>query len=237
MNELCFATGNLWRLIGKKDIFEIISQLNIDGIELTLGKNFNERVLTETNQEICKKYSQNSIHSPFGYSLKYISEKEVFDGLKILQEYSKLTNSKYVIVHPVQTFPKDYFQKASLDFLTENLNPKKGKDRPRLGFEVALNNDPSIGLCLDVSHAYDWSVNETEYIVSKWKHKIKQVHFSNNRYHKDHLSFEKVGKSFIKSIEPLKDLNVPIVLEEDMEFSTVKEIKEELERVRKILGF
>jgi hypothetical protein len=237
MRGLCFATGNLWRLIGKKDIFQIISSLDVDGIELSLGKDFNERVLTESNQVIFKNYSLNSIHSPFRFTLKYVSENEIFDGLSILQDYSKRINSKHIVIHPTQVLPKDFFQKSSLSFLTENLNPQKGIDRPRLGYEVALNENTSMGLCLDVSHAYDYGVNETEYIVKKWKHKIKQVHFSNNRYHNDHFNFKKVGKSFLKSIEPLRELNVPIVLEEDMKFTTVKEIKDELKRVKNILGY
>jgi hypothetical protein len=237
MRALCFATGNLRQLIGKEDIFKIISSLDIDGIELTLGKDFNERKLIESEEEIFRNYKNNSIHSPFQFSLKYCSEEEMFNGLEILKNYSKRIKSTQIITHSVQLFPKNFNEQSGLNFLTENLNPKKGKDRPRLGFEVALNNNPDLGLCLDASHAYDWSINETEYIVSKWKHRISQVHFSNNRYHKDHLTFEKVSRSFLKSIEPLRELNVPIVIEEDMPYSKVNDIKEELKRVRNILGF
>ena len=237
MRALCFATGNLRQLIGKTDIFKIISSLDVDGIELTLGKDFNERKLQESDESVFKNYKHNSIHSPFRFSLKYCSIEEMFQGLEILKDYSKRINSTHIIAHPVQIFPEDFDKNSSLNFLTENLNPKKGKDRPRLGYEVALKNNPGLGLCLDVSHAYDWSINETDYVVSNWKHRIKQVHFSNNRYHKDHLVFEKVSRSFLKSIEPLRELNVPIVIEEDMPYSKVNDIKDELKRVKNVLGF
>ena len=56
MQSLCFATGNLRRLIGKKDIYEIISKLDIDGIELSLGSDFVKRTPTESNQNIFRNY-------------------------------------------------------------------------------------------------------------------------------------------------------------------------------------
>ncbi len=237
MRALCFATGNLRQLIKKQDIFQIISSLDVDGVELTLGKDFNERKLNDSQFDILKSFKFNGIHSPFLFSLKYMSEQEMIDGLNILKDYSKKIRSSHIITHPVQIFPKDFIKISSLNFLTENLNPKKGKNRPRLGFELALRDNSDLGLCLDVSHAYDWSTRETEYIVGKWKSRIKQVHFSNNRYHRDHFPFKKVGRSFLSSIEPILELDVPIVIEEDMPFSKVSEIKDELKRVRNILGF
>jgi hypothetical protein len=237
MRALCFATGNLYRAIGKENIFKTISQLNVDGIELTLGADFVQRLPSESDERFFKNYSLNSIHSPRNFSLEFVSQKEMIVGLDILEDYSKRLQSKSIILHPTQILPKNFLKYSQLNFLTENLNPMNGMNRPRLGYETALNENPSFGLCIDVSHAYDYGINEVEYIVKKWKHKIKQVHFSNNRYHKDHLSFKKVGKSFLKSIEPLRELTVPIVLEEDMKFTKVNEIKEELKRVRNILGF
>lgn len=237
MRAFCFATGNLWRLIGKKDIVSLISSLNIDGVEWSFGKNFDERLLIEKDINLLKQFDFNSVHSPFLFSKKYFSKTELTNGLKLMENYSQLLHSKNVVIHPVQVFPENFFDTSKLTFLSENLNPKKGKKRSKNGFEIVLNKFPEWGLCLDVSHAYDWSVEETERIVKKWKHRIKQIHFSNNRYHKDHLPFTKVSKDFLKSIEPLRELNVPFILEEDMPFSSLNEIKQEVKRARVILGF
>jgi hypothetical protein len=40
----------------------------------------------------------------------------------------------------------------------------------------------------------------------------------------------------VSTYEPLKDLNVPIVIEEDMRYTKVNDIKKEIKRVREILS-
>jgi endonuclease IV len=209
MVELCFATGCLWRLIGKKDIFEMLSKLNIDGVELTYGKYYGERKIFEKDFKILKKFGFVSMHSPFKLSLDLMSRKEFDSTIKNIYKDYKKSNSQHIVFHPTIVLPKNL---PKMSYVTENLNPKKGKNRPKLGFEKVLKQRKDWGLCLDASHAFDWGVNETDRIVKKWKKRIKSVHFSNNRYHKDHLSFEKVSKDFLKSIEPLKELNVPIII-------------------------
>jgi hypothetical protein len=233
MNKICFATGSLWRLIGKKDIIEMISELDIDGVEYTFGKYYNERIPNEKDFDILKNYKYNSVHAPFRLSLDWVSKDEFNKIIGLVANDYKKMNAKNIVSHPTQVLPKKL---PKIDFVTENLNPKQGKDRPRDGFEKVLNKNSDWGLCLDASHAYDWGIEETERIVKKWKKRIKQVHFSNNRYHKDHLTFEKVSKDFLKSIDPLKDLNVPIVIEEDMYYTKVNDIKKEIKRVREILS-
>ncbi len=234
MRALCFATGNLWRLIGKKDIFEIISSLDIDGVEYTYGKHYEERKPSEKDLGTLRSYKYVSIHSPFRLSLD-LMPKENFNSIinLIALDYKKM-NAQHIVFHPNSVLPTNL---PKMSFVTENLNPKKGKNRPRDGFEKMLEEKTDWGLCLDASHAYDWGAEETERIVKKWKHRIKAVHFSNNRYHKDHSPCLKVSRAFLKSIEPLQDLSVPFVIEEDMPFSSVEEIREEINRVRNILGF
>jgi len=234
--QLCFATGNLRQSIGKIDLVQTLSKLDIDGIEWTFGKEFGERPITDKDADFLRTFDFVSIHSPFRFSSYYLSAVELEKGKKTLEESSKLVRSKQVVIHPSQIFPSNFFANCSFQVITENLNPKKGKVRPRLGFEKTLKANSNWGLCLDVCHAFDWSEEETARIVSKWKHRIKQVHFSNNRYHKDHLPFEKVSRAFLKSIEPVLGLNVPFVIEEDMPYTSIKQIKEEIARVRKILS-
>jgi endonuclease IV len=222
--------------MNKFDVIDVISKLDIDGIEYTYGKYYNERIPLKKDFDVLKNYSYVSIHSPFKLSLDLMDKKEFFSTFKKIEKDYKKMNAKNIVVHPTQN---DFFPKklnSKMNFVTENLNPKKGKNRPKLGFEKILNKNKNWGLCLDVSHAYGWGIEETERIVKKWKKRIKEVHFSNNRYHIDHLSFEKVSRDFLKSIEPLKELDVPIIIEEDMRYSKISEIKKEVERVRKIIS-
>ena len=233
MRTLCFATGNIWRIMEKIDLLDFISNLDIDGVEYTYGRFYDERKPNQVDFDFFKKYKYVSMHAPFRLSLDKM-EKESFDSIlnQIESDYKKM-NAKHIVFHPGIVLPKEM---PKLDYITENLNPKKGKNRSRDGFEKILNKNNAWDLCLDASHAYDWGIEETERIVKKWKHRIKQVHFSNNRYHKDHKPFEKVSKGFLKSIEPLKELNVPFIIEEDMHYKKINDVKKEIKRVRDILS-
>ncbi|MFA5763835.1 MAG: hypothetical protein WC915_03400 [archaeon] len=233
MSSLCFATGNLWRFWNKIDVIDLISQLDIDGVEYTYGKFYDERIPTEKEFDILKNYKCNSVHSPFKLSIDLVSENEFNQTMNLIVSDYKKMNAKQIVVHPQNILPSKL---PKLNFITENMTPKKDIVDRRFSFEKILEKNDDFGLCLDASHAYFWGAQETEMIVKKWKKRIKQVHFSNNRYNKDHLTFEKVGKDFLKSIEPLKDLNVPIVIEEDMPYTKVNDIKKEIKRVREILS-
>jgi len=233
MKMLCFATGCLWRLVGKIDIMDFISKLDIDGVEYTYGRAYTERVPSENDFDILKKYKYVSIHTPFKLSLDKMLIDEFNSTLNsIFQDYKKM-GAQHTVFHPGLVLPTAL---PKMNYITENLNPKKEADRPKLAFEKVLNQKNDWGLCLDASHAFDWGIEETERIVKKWKHRIKEVHFSNNRYHKDHLSFQKVSNGFLKSIEPLIELNVPFVIEEDTHFTNVNGWNKEIKRVRDILS-
>ncbi|MFA5931680.1 MAG: hypothetical protein WC821_05215 [archaeon] len=235
MQPLCFASGNLYQLNGKKDVWGMIANLNVDGVEVSYGKTLEERALYEKDFEILNNYDFVSMHSPFKLIFGAKSESEIEKNItKMYVDYKK-ANAKEIVIHPTENLSKRLIDKFDINWVTENLNPKKYQDRPRDGFEIVLNENPSFNMCLDVSHAYDWGASETQRVVSKWKHRIKQIHFSNNRYHKDHLMFKKVSKDFLKSIDPIRELNVPIIIEEDMGTPNLQEIKEEIKRIRKIL--
>jgi len=238
MRALCFATGNLYRFFGKFALTDLFSSLVIQGVEWTYGKNFGERPLTEKDVNFLRTLDYVSLHAPFRFGSEYYSNDEISSGLKSLSlDYSKI-KAKCIVVHPNRTVPRDFFKKSNMLIVTENLNPRRNDSgRKRLGFEKVLNLNPDDGLCLDVSHAYLWSENETGRIVKKWKHRIKQVHFSNTFRGADHLSFKKISARFLKSIEPLRELEVPIIIEEDMNSCSLTSIKSEIKLIKKILSF
>jgi endonuclease IV len=234
MRSLCLSTGNFSRAHGKKAI-SIINSLDVDGIELMCHHFSLCGRPSEKGWGIIKGYDRISFHAPRNFSLLDSSNDEFNDILLEIKADYKKVGASAVVTHPTNKLPK--ILSSKMNFLTENLNPMGNpKLRPRLGFEKVLNERDDFGLCLDVAHAYDWGVEETDRIVKKWKHRIKQIHFSNNRYHKDHLPFEKVSRGFLKSIEPLNELNVPIVVEEGMPYKKISEIKKEIKRVKDILS-
>lgn len=235
MRQLCFATGNLYRLIGKKDIVDLISRLDIDGVEYTYGRNISERLITEKDVSFLRSLDYVSIHSPFSLSLKKISPLEVQKCYEIISSNAKRIGAKNVVFHPGQVLPEKFFSNKNFNFLTENMHKKPLRNK--IDFERVLNSNSNAMLCLDAMHAYTWSSEECTLIVNKWKKRIAQVHFSNCYRKNKHVSFEKVSSAFLKSIEPIFDLNVPIIIEEDMPYTKLSEIKAEVKRVKNILGF
>jgi hypothetical protein len=237
MKIISFATGNLWRFHRELNLVNFISNLGVDGIEYTYGKSIDERPILDKDLSFFRDFDDVSMHSPFGLVKKSNSKLNLINNFnKISGDYAKIC-AKRIVIHPDENIPNEILKKLKINFITENLAPKKNFKIPRLGFEKVLNKNENFGLCLDVSHSYFWGVEETERIIKKWKSRIKQVHFSNNFYGKSHLSFEKVSKSFLKSIEPLNELNVPFVIEEDMKTKSIPKIKSEIKRIKKILSF
>ena len=232
MRTICFSTGNLYRLVGKKDIYKIINQLDVDGVEIAYGRSYYDRPILEQDFEILKKFDFVSMHSPFKLSTHIVGEKEFNKTIKLIEKDYKKVNAKHVVVHPTQKLTKNL---PSLNYITENLAPRKKMLSRKTLFESVLKKEKNFGLCLDVAHAYLWGINETENIVKKWKKRIKSIHFSNTRYNMDHLSFEKVSRDFLKSIEPLRELNVPIIIEEDMKYTKISDIQKEIKRVKEII--
>ena len=243
MRLLSFATGNLYRYIADFNLVEFIDKLGTDGIEYTYGKSYGERIITKSDENILLKKKDISMHVPFGFMKNPINlEKDTQDFKKILLDYKRI-GAKRLVLHPNQILSKELLligKKQGVEYITENLSKRtvedKYKNNRRFSFETILNEHKDFGLCLDVSHSYSWSKNETKFIVDKWNDRIKQVHFSITHYNKGHLGVNSASKSFLDSVKCLHELDVPIVIEEDMLSINPIEIKKEINRVKKIVG-
>jgi|GEM_PF-4450922 len=155
MEKICFATGNLYRFIGKKDILEIISKLDIYGVEYTFGKDIYERPITAKDSKILEYYSFLSFHWPFKLSLKYFQENEIFCQKEIIESYYLNLGAQQIVIHPGLLFPKSLFDKTKMSIISENLNATKyNPNRGQFEFEEVLRKNPDYGLCMNVSHCY-----------------------------------------------------------------------------------
>jgi sugar phosphate isomerase/epimerase len=243
MHLLSFATGNLYRYINEVNLVEFIDKLGVDGIEYTYGKNYGERIITKSDENILLTKKDISMHVPFGFMRKLENiERDTTNFKKMLLDYKRI-GAKRLVMHPNQIPSNElllFGKKQGVGYITENLRKRHGNDKhknhERLDFETVLNEHKDFGLCLDVSHSYSWSKNETKDIIGKWSDRIKQVHFSVTHYNKGHLGIKSASKSFLESTKCLRDLDVPIVIEEDMNTINPVEIKKEINRVKKIVG-
>ena len=115
---------------------------------------------------------------------------------------------------------------------TENMVKRKNITIAKL---KKIIKEYNLGLCLDVAHSYFWSEKETKKLIDEFKEVITQVHFSNNYKGKDHLPFNKVSKRFLRSIDPLKKFNVPIIIEEDIKTKDF-DWNREISNIKRILN-
>lgn len=234
---LSFALGNIYRWAeseNRNELFEYIRELDVDGVEITFGykKELYAFKLSEENRQWLRSLDYVSIHSPFRILRAADNQQEVEKQLDIMAGIYKDVNAKQVIIHATDLPAHKILKKYDFNISTENLPNKGNINIERLG-EI-MDEYSYLGLCLDVSHAYLWSKEETGRLVEKFKDKITQIHFSGTYRRNDHRSLRVVGKDFMRSINPIFDLDVPIVIEEDIETKDLGYVKDEIAFIKNI---
>ncbi len=232
-----FATGCLWRWVednNRAALLNTISRLNIDAVELTFANKDDlfKFKLTNTMIKWLKSLEYVSIHAPFGLMTKILDEERPL-VLKTIERLYLLVNAKTVIMHVNQLPSPDDLKKYRFHISIEHLEKKKNISLKE--FDKLIKNYPDAGICLDTSHNYSWSPSETKKMVELYGFRITEVHFSATLRGKTHRSMEVAPKAFFKSIKPLKDLNVPMIIEEDMEFESFEEVESEVFAVKQVL--
>ncbi len=226
MRDIGICIGNLGRW-GEKtsNIKKILSNIEIDGVELVFknNKELNNFKLSKKDAFFFFIYKFISIHAPW-------KEYQISDtSLKKLDKIAKSLNLLTVVVHPTQ-IKQNKWKTLCFPVSTENLK----KDRKH---ETILEKNSDVGLVLDVAHAYAFSPNETKKIIKKFKERIVEVHLSSRVKGEDHEAFKLFTKGHLRSIESIKKLSCPLVLETSTAFSeNKKKIKKEIKEVRKWLG-
>jgi len=234
---ISFALGTIWRWEKSKnrDVFiKYAKKLNIDGVELTfssLEELFAFKLSLE-NEKFLKGLEYVTIHAPFDFIGDNTAEKEQIKQLEVISKIYKQVGAKNVIMHPNSLPKKKILNKFDFKVSTENLRKKTNITIPCL--KKIFQEYPKVGLCLDASHAYSWSKEETEKLIKNFGNRITQFHFSGAYRGKDHQSLRAVGKDFFSSIELLFKSKTPIVIEEDIQIKNEKFLKDEVEFIRKM---
>lgn len=216
-----------------------VKKLDVNGLEITFSskEELYAFKLSKANEKYLKNLDYVTIHAPFKLVRKADNKEEIIKQLDLLSILYNKLNVKNIIIHPKDLPEPKILNDYDFNISTENL-PKK---TPILISEISdlkkiLKEYPKMGLCLDVSHAYLWSKYETEKMTRAFEDKITQIHFSGTHKKRDHRSLRIVSKDFMFSINPIFKLNVPIVVEEDIETKSTKFLKEEIDFIKNMLG-
>ena len=231
-----FALGNIWRWDNSENrnaLVDYVRDLDVNGIELTLAnkKDLYSLRLSKKNILWLKTLNYVTIHAPFKLFRESGNEKDVSDQLETITKIYQLVGAKRVIIHPEpELIQSDILKKYPIQISIENLPRKYNLS---LSFiKDILDKYPCMDMCLDASHAYSWSKYETYKLIQAFGKKLSQIHFSGSYRQKMHVSLRKVSKNFIFSIRPLKCLDVPIVIEEDLEIKSFQYLRQELEYIK-----
>lgn len=232
-----FALGNVWSWTTSKnrdDLIKYARKLDVSGVEITFARKDEIYAfkLSKSNRDWLRQLDYVTIHAPFHLIRDSENEKETIKQLDTVSEIYADLNAKDVIIHPTDLPSPEILKKYGFNVSTENTELRVHVTIADL--KKILNQHPNMRLCLDVTHAYNWSKYETDKLVKAFKDRISQIHLSGNYRKKYHQSMRKVTKDFLYSIEPIKKLNVPIVIEEDIKVKSLKYLKEEVEYVKSL---
>ena len=216
-----FGTGNFYqRFLTKMEyeegyydqVIRLCQKLETDGIELFFA--YNESVkrfsISSESEEWIRKQKRITIHAP--PSLPE-DEAELQEVLATIDKIYRRLGAEQLIIHPVSFPDRRILDRFGFRVSTENLGRKRNISISMLR---KIAEKSGAGLCLDIAHAYLWSKNETRKIIRAFDGKITQVHFSAVSDSLPHVSLSSADADFLYSIEPVRQLKVPVVIEQNM---------------------
>lgn len=238
---LGFAIGSVWRWQepgNRNALIHYFHDLKIDAIELTLPvpERVTDFVLSYKNRVWLRTLQYISIHAPFHLTHESENSRHVALQLERIERLYREVSAKNVIFHPDNLPSVGVLDQYEFSACAENLPPKTGFGLKEL--RQTLRDYPKIGLCLDVAHAFLWSRDESSRIVETFGERIRQIHFSAADRKQDHLSLVDASEEFAESIRPVLSLNVPWLIELDIDpQAEQKALLQELIAAKKLLGY
>lgn len=235
---ISLASGSFWRSFRNKngaDALQLVQKLPVKGVELTLGKKdqFERFHLRTFHKKLLQKFDYVSVHAPFRSAKSYQNPEEHEKDLSRIKEIVEESSAQTIVFHPHYLPNKKILKKFRFNIAVENMEKRKKVPLQRL---ATLMQDYKTGFCLDTSHAYEYGAFRTAELLRRFKPKLLQIHLSANYRHHNHRPLTRASLAFLKSIEPIKDTNVPVILEENFSGKSLSLAKKEIEWARAFFG-
>ena len=232
---ISFSLGNIWRWSDSPDrskLIRYLKTLDISGVEIVFPteQELNAFHLSGIDAQWLSGLPYTTIHAPFNLFSSHASEETILNQLNIISELYEKTHAKSVVFHPASCEKLAPLKDRDFHVTVENLPPGRHTGIPEL--HRIFNEYPEFSFCLDISHAYLWSKYETARLIRKFGSRLSQIHLSGTYRRKSHQSLQSVSRDFLQTIEDIKHLDVPLVVEEDFKVKSIAGVKEELIFIR-----
>lgn len=234
MRFLCFATGSVYRMHESLDRqIEYIKKFNFDGVELTLGrvKQVRNFRLKQSTIKYLNTLKYNSIHAPFSHTFKNAAKSK--NLIKKLEEIASLINARHINFHPHKI--KYFDDILSMKFKATIENMEKGSGVKSGALKKIFKKHSKLGFVLDTTHPTMYSINKIGKLYRLFKNKLVAVHLSGAIKGKLHQPLSLSNKRFIEELKFIKNLKVPVIIEENFGPKDENLAEKEIKFIRKML--
>ena len=220
------STGCFFKKDEPKDtnqILQALAVLSLDAVELNaiLACELETLGLSIKNRKFLDACNYVALHMPANiyYDGSRSSQDLVARANMLVAQY-RIQNA---IIHPYRI--EDWASVQDLPLSIENLHPNEGWGFDRI--REALEIYPRLKLTLDVSHELAWSdANLERYLM--FADRIVSVHVGFSRYGRGNLR----DSTLLKQAESIKELEVPLILEEPLSLDNMDSVRDELDCLR-----
>lgn len=232
---ISFSLGNIWRWSTSPDrsnLIRYLKTLDISGVEIIFPteQELTAFRLSGIDAQWLRDLPYTTIHAPFNLFLSHASKEMILRQLNVISALCKRIHAKSVVFHPAPCEQLALLKDLDFNITVENLPPGRHTSIPEL--RRIFNEYPEFSFCLDISHAYLWSKYETARLIREFGNRLSQIHLSGTYRRKSHQSLQSVSRDFLETIEDIKHLEVPLVIEEDFKIKSVAGVKGELTFIR-----
>ena len=232
---ISFSLGNIWRWSDSPDrskLIQYMKTLDITGVEIVFPteQELYAFHLSGIDAQWLSGLPYTTIHAPFNLFSSHASKETILKQLNAISELYVKTHAKSVVFHPAPCEKLALLAGRNFHVTVENLPPGKHTGIPEL--RRIFKKYPEFSFCLDISHAYLWSKYETARLIREFGSRLSQIHLSGTYRRKSHQSLQSVSRDFMQTIEGIKCLDLPLVVEEDFRVKSLAGVKEELTFIR-----